>query len=110
MTAQTDRDHQDDDSRDPLLAAAANDIIAFALDRLERIRDVTGKTVDFHLVLTDGDYVETGGNLTHFDAMASTLSDVVGHWIDEGHVTQIEDEGDELLFTATFDPTKARLS
>lgn len=110
MTAQPNHDHEDDDSRDPLLAAAANDIIAFAVDRLERIREATGKTVDFHLVLTDGDYVETGGNLTHFDAMASTFADVVGHWIEEGRVNPVEDEGDELLFTATFDPTKARLS
>lgn len=100
----------DDDTRNMALACAIDDIVEYITSRLAVLADQTGDKADFHLTCVIGDMAETAGQVTDFDMMADALSKQIASWIEAGHVSLIEDEDDDPLFTATFDPSKVRAS
>jgi hypothetical protein len=100
----------DDDTRNMALASATADIVEYITSRLGILADQTGETADFHLTCVIGDMAETAFQVTDFDMMADALGGQVARWIEAGHVDLIDDEDDDPLFTATFDPTKIRAS
>jgi hypothetical protein len=100
----------DDDTRDVDLANAVADITEYTISRLTALREDTGTSTDFHLIVTDGDHYEVSSQVSDHDSMADTFAQQVSRWVTEGHCTFEDDQSEDPLFTATFDPAKARLS
>ena len=98
-----------DDPRNTALADAVNRIADFARDELAKLPATTATPLDFYFIAHNRTDFEVAGDIKDFDAMALLLADTIAHWVETGLCT--EDHGDDdPLFTATFDPTKARLS
>ena len=98
-----------DTDRNLDLAAAVSDIVEYITRRLAALTDQTGQQAEFHLIGVVDDMAEVHFEVRNFEMMASALEEQLGRWIEAGLIRAIDDE-DEQLFTATFDPAKARLS
>lgn len=98
------------ETRNMALADAVADITEYVTSRLAALHDATGKTVDFHLIAVDGEDFELCSHITDHDRMADAFSDQVCRWVDQGLCSFDDDETEDPLFTATFDPQKVRPS
>lgn len=105
----TDSQTSPDDQRDPALNAAMDDCLDFITRRFALLIEATGQPVQFHLISMTGEHVEHAGQISDFDMMADAFGDLVNSWMEEGLCAE-EPGDDDPLFTATFDPAKARLS
>jgi hypothetical protein len=98
-----------DAPRNTALADAVSRIEAFASDELAKLPATTATPLDFYFIAHNRTDFEMAGDVNDFDAMALTFAQIIAVWVEIGLCT--EDPGDDdPLFTATFDPTKARLS
>lgn len=96
----------DDTERNASLAAAMDDISAFALARMTQLETETGQPHQFLVLGMDGVSFEISGQIRDHNMMADAMTDLCSTWMEEGHIILIED--DDPLFTATFDPKKVR--
>ena len=98
-----------DDPRNTALADAVTRIAAFARDELAKLPTTTDTQLQFFFIAHNHTDFEIAGKIKDFDTTALFLAGIIAHWVETGLCT--EDPGDDdPLFTATFDPTKARLS
>jgi hypothetical protein len=98
-----------DAPRNTALADAVDRIADFARDELAKLPTTTDTQLEFFFIAHNCTDFEMAGDVDDFDAMALTFAQIIAHWVENGLCT--EDPGDDdPLFTATFDPTKARLS
>ena len=97
-----------DDDRNMPLAEAVSDITEYIRSRLAVYAEATGNTADFHLIALDGEQFEVSADVTDHDMMACAFEEQITRWVMVGYIETID--ADDPLFTATFDPTKARLS
>lgn len=100
----------DDTDRNLDLASAVADITEYITSRLTALRETEGVTTNFHLIVTDGDHYEIAAEVSDHEAMADAFSEQVCRWVAEGKCAFEDDDDEDPLFTATFDPQKARLS
>lgn len=98
------------EDRNMALAEAMEDITEYTTSRLAAYRDATGSTVDFHLIIVDGEDYEISSHVTDHDRMADAFSEQTGRWLDQGLCTFEDLDDEDPLFTATFDPQKVRPS
>lgn len=92
------------------LAEALADITEYITSRLTALREVTGINADFHLIVLDGDMMEASGSIADFELMSNAMAETVAGWVASGHIEVNDEDDGEPLFSATFDPQKARLS
>ena len=92
------------------LAEALADITEYITSRLTALLESTGTATNFHLIVTDGDHYEISAKVSDHEAMADAFSEQVCRWVAEGKCAFEDDEAEDPLFTATFDPAKVRPS
>lgn len=105
----TDTQTSPDDQRDPALKAAVDDCLDFITRRFVVFRALTGIKAQFLLTAVADDRFEAVGAVIDPDTMIEGFASVVAQWMEQGILTA-EPGDDDPLFTATFDPAKARLS